>query len=340
MLPQQRPQRRRESQQHSPMPTLLTPVQAYVQERFPPMLSLPEQDRLLDASRNNDPCDILTEATTPAKDMLRRLMQQKRTQNLEWVLWSNTVSRKRGTPLCGQAAIFTLWEDEVFLENADVSASPHWISTMLAVRSHALAMLGIAHLARLKELDSKMMEAYTRRFQQDSTLRAINNKELMAAYHEIWQDIFRRSRQEEFDVDRSIGTSLENGLLARGLAGKPSLPQSWLSPTPKGKAAPTRPRTDEKPPGPWKPPTEDKHSKRQGQGQRRQTHKTVQPHTRPAIQGSMGKGACHKFNTDGVGCSDKNCRCVHLCNARMPNGQPCGEKQPAYRHAEAKGVRT
>lgn len=87
--------------------------------------------------------------------------------------------RKRGAPPCDQAARFAAGKMMSFWGDADVSASPHWVSTHLTVRIHALAMLGIGHLAWLKELDSKLIEAYTKTYQQDSAIRALNNKELL-----------------------------------------------------------------------------------------------------------------------------------------------------------------
>ena len=335
----------------------LTPVQAYVQERLPPLLSLSEQDRLTEEFKAQYPCEILTEATMPAKDMLRRIMQQKKNNNMEWVPWTNIVSkaqerkiletkgangRKRGAPLCDQAAIFTLWEDEVFLENADISASPHWVSTQLTVRSHALAMLGIAHLAWLKDLDSRLMDAYTKKYQQDSTIRALNNKELVSADHEIWQEVYRLARQEGFDVNRAIALVLENGLVARELAGRPSLPQNMLTQASKGKGTGNKkPRVAEDKgssqgtKGDSKGEKGKKRTKGDKAGGKGQTN-TVHETTNARLN---GKAACHRYNNAGVGCNDSNCKFGHFCNVRMPNGNPCGGKHPAHKHDQNLGVR-
>ena len=100
------------------------------------------------------------------------------------------------------------------------------ISNMLATRSHAYAMLGVAHLSLTKNLDAKMMSAYGKKFEATASHRAINPQELQKADQLIWDEIFRLSRQKDWTVERAIFEVTENGFTERKLEPVPCIPRA------------------------------------------------------------------------------------------------------------------
>ena len=153
-------------------PAIQTPqstVTQLITERLPPIRSISDVESLTKEFENMYPCEILTDEVTPARDYIRRVKHQTQTQGLEWMPWTHIVSKsqeqhqiknkgisKRKRPMTEGAALLTLWEEDITMDESELSGRPHSIATTLATRSNDMAMLSLAHLGWLKNLDSRV----------------------------------------------------------------------------------------------------------------------------------------------------------------------------------------
>ena len=104
---------------------------------------------------------------------------------------------------------------------------------MLTTRANAMAMLGLGHLVRLKQLNARLLEAYTKSHDPTSSMRSINLPELIAADQQIWDEVFRLARLPEWDVDKALYEVLETSSIAdRVLAPRPTISRAdteWIA---------------------------------------------------------------------------------------------------------------
>eukprot|EP00435_Cladocopium_sp_Y103_P071072 s151_g36.t1 len=140
----------------------------------PPKLSAEHVLQLKAKFRTNYPGELLTAATTPCLRLLSQVMHQTRPGNcLEWLPWKCLVSEehwnraqeakvsktfKPGSALLASALV----EDVPELD--DIQGNPFFLSRVLEVRRNAYVLVGIAHLGAWKEVDSKVMEHYTKTY--------------------------------------------------------------------------------------------------------------------------------------------------------------------------------
>ena len=249
--------------------------------------------------------------------------------------------------------MWQLWDDELFLEESDISASNYFVSCLLSTRSNALAMCSIAHLGYLKELDAKVLGSYTKRYPTESSQRAPNQKELISADHAIWTEMFRLARLPDWSVDRAIDEVLRNGFADRELAGRPTVPKATLDALASGKASNSRNQvqkklnlgnnggnvvsTDNQIKGKGKGGKKGK-GNGDGKGQLRYESKG---HQHEICDGPVnGKCRCSRLNTAQIGGANTKSPYGHVCPVKMPNGRPCGGYHPLFRQTQAVGSRT
>lgn len=206
------------------------------------MLSLSSMDALQEKFRQYFPCEVLHEGNTPARDFIRRIRHQQNQGCLEWLPWTNIVSvqqaqrmlPQKGLPcrrrsaLTDQAMLLHIVEDELFLNENGVTGSPHVVCAFLETRRHAFAMLGLAHLGYLKDLDVRMLNAYTKRYTPEFGLRPVNLKELSSMDQVIWTDLYRMSRAPNWTIGRAIDDVMQSGRVDRELAGRPVITRSQI----------------------------------------------------------------------------------------------------------------
>lgn len=334
-------------------------VNKLLEERLPPILSIGDVEKLTEDFQLNFPCEVLTDEVTPSRDYLRRLKHQKNTQGHEWMPWTQIISKtqeqqhiknkgvhKKRRPLTEGAALFTLFEEEIVMEEGDLSGRPHIIACTLATRAHAMAMLGYAHLAWLKKLNSKMHQAYVKQHEAGATVRNLNHQELMLADQQIWEEIFKSSRQPGWDINAAIDLVLRNGVVDRELAFKPTLPKATLEKiqaiASKGKGKGSTDGSQKRTRSPRSPRAGDKRRKGEVKGnskgeKQKGKGKGLPKDVEISWNKIDGQTWCERYHTAGIGCNGKGCRFTHACPVKLSNGQVCGEKHPAYRHNAIKG---
>ena len=91
-----------------------------------------------------------------------------------------------------------------------------------------MAMIDLAHLSYLKELDTRYLSAYTKAHDYNTCVRAPSRQELVAADNSIWDEIFRLARQADWSIDQAINEVLQNSKVERELGGRPTIPKSTL----------------------------------------------------------------------------------------------------------------
>ena len=96
-----------------------------------------------------------------------------------------------------------------------------------------MAMLGLGRWVRLKQLNARLLEAYTESHDPTPSMRSINFPELIAADQQIWDEVFRLARLPEWDVDKAFYQVLETSSIAdRVLAPRPTISRAdteWIA---------------------------------------------------------------------------------------------------------------
>lgn len=339
------------------------PVKQFIQDRVPPMLTRADIESLTDTFQQSFTSEVIVDQTMPARDYLRRIKHKGNTIGNEWMPWTSIVSkaqedeilrtgakRRRATPISDGPIINSVLEEEVFNDESSIKNGAMDISNMLATRSHAYAMLGVAHLSLTKNLDAKMMSAYGKKFEATASHRAINPQELQKADQLIWDEIFRLSRQKDWTVDRAIFEVTENGFTERKLEPVPCIPRattdlinSLKGSVGKGKGnerkrsnaqISTSAQDDQS----WTRVEKKRKGKAKGKGGKGKEEKPKRFYKEFSEHKVNGVSACMRFNLPGKGCNGKGCRLGHCCAVKMPNGAPCGQKHPAFKHDQVMGI--
>ena len=326
--------------------SLLVTGQSILQDRVAPVISIPEYERLIARFKVEFPCEILSDATTPGRSYLRKLNHQKVLKSFEWVSWTSIISKSqedelstkiRKTPTNEQAAIISsLWDQEVQWGNNEQNPSPYHVQNVFTVRRHAMAMLDICHIKYLKELDTAMMTEYTRTYDSKSSLRAPNLHETIHADKEIFSKIFSHAREPDMDVDKALYAALEiRRSVPIFMAPKPYVQMDQQ----KGSFKQSNNASSSK--GEKRKVEEESKGGGKGKAQRSEKERSLEQKvdkSKWSTESFNGKQVCFRFNTSGMGCSQKNCRFGHFCPIRVGNGKPCGKNHPAYKHESANGI--
>ena len=98
----------------------------------------------------------------------------------------------------------SLFEDVPQLNEADMKSSPFFVQRILEVRRNAYVLCQAAHLGPWKQLDHKMLEAYSKTYSESSGLRAPTLQEFISADRKIWEVVFQLVNCESWTLDEAL----------------------------------------------------------------------------------------------------------------------------------------
>ena len=208
----------------------------------------------------------------------------------------------------------------LFNETPEVSVATGAVNTAWLIRtqtvfSNAIAICGGAHLRILRAFDKKVLDLVTQSLAPDSGLREVHTQELLQADRKIWSEL-AALRAEGWSLDEAlhevtkVRSDLHALLQPRAkpivLQGKGGKGVRKKGKDGKGKLSVI--------------PTISK--------------ATNDPRVASAIKDLAtkhgNKTLCLRFNRQQ--CTNKQCKYAHLCAVKLPNGQACGQRHPAYAH--------
>ena len=202
---------------------------------------------------------------------------------------------------------------EVSIDSAHLS--PAWLARTQQIFRNAIALCNGAHLATLKAFHKKILDICMQTLTAEAGLRTVNTHELLQADRKIWKEIASlHSEGWSLDEDLHEMTCIRADVHAL-----------------------LQPRA--------KPPIfrDGKGKGEGGKGNGKKGGGKVQTRLKDdnkisALTEAMrnlqlkhgNKTLCLRFNR--TECNDRNCKFLHLCAVRLPNGQACGQRHPASSH--------
>ncbi|CAE7213397.1 unnamed protein product [Symbiodinium sp. KB8] len=232
-------------------------------EHAPPRLDASVIAQLTKDFKANYPGEFLDSDAMPSVRLLSIVHKWFAPQGtITWVPWQLRLSHKQYQEIIESKSSKMLRTEAQFLSTAlfdetpempveHLRLSPAWLSRIQTVFRNAIALCKGTHLARLKALDKKVLDASTQN-PSDPSLRTVTTTELVAADRKIWH---------ELALLHSTGWTLDDALheLTTVRADVANLLQLRAKPPP----PPNRPpRKDPK--GPGKGKTEGKTGKGNG----------------------------------------------------------------------------
>ena len=287
------------------------------------------------------PGELLTEASTPCIRLLSQVAQQLQPgQVLEWLPWRCLVSEQTwnraqetrvGRSLRPGAAMLasSLFEDVPQLNEADMKSSPFFVQRILEVRRNAYVLCQAAHLGPWKQLDHKMLEAYSKTYSESSGLRAPTLQEFISADRKIWEVVFQLVNCESWTLDEAlfematVRADVQTHLMPRA---RPA--------TFKGKGGTTtrmHPYASNKSSG-YKGKGKGKSMPDRGRSQGGKGKTSWPSHwARSHADGDgVEKEFCFRYHLGS--CSFKQCKFLHVCPVILPDSSVCLGKHKAGDH--------
>ncbi|CAE7034208.1 unnamed protein product, partial [Symbiodinium natans] len=302
-------------------PTLETWV-----ESFAPKIA---STKLSDMKRQflaNYPSEVLNPSTLPSLRLISLAAHQEARSEYKWIAWKHRMTEEKASELLiarphkqpklemlGLSSL--LLDDPPTIEVTDANMGISGIQRILAVHDVALAMVGSAHLARLKAYSCKFVQLVSQRFDPASGLRAPTILEAQQADCRIWQSIHSLVSEKAWSLNDALHEFTEiRGELSTLLQARPKALFIPRGPDLKGKG---------KQVGQWK-----------GLGKGRGKEKGGKPKGAPGrhitfvkeIQvGSEKKGLCVQWQI-GRCTRGGSCPFVHACAYPKQDGSACGSK--------------
>ena len=219
--------------------------------------------------------------------------------------------------LCTEAQLISaaLFDDTPHQSIDKSYLNPAWLSKTQRVFSNAIAMCGGAHLRVLRAFDKKIYDLAAQSMPAESGLRAVNTAELLQADRKLWHEIA---------APHSEGWTLDKAL--RELTKIRSNLHALLQPRPKPAAAlPFKGSKGKKGDGKskaWQARTEHLKDDKEVAMLSNAVKNLALTHG--------GKTPCLRFNRQA--CANKQCKYLHACAVKMPNGNACGGRRAAHQH--------
>ncbi|CAE7347311.1 unnamed protein product [Symbiodinium natans] len=319
-------------------PTLETWV-----ESFAPKIASTKLSEMKRQFLANYPSEVLNPSTLPSLRLISLAAHQEARSEYKWIAWKHRMTEEKASELLiarphkqpklemlGLSSL--LLDDPPTIEVTDANMGISGIQRILAVHDVALAMVGSAHLARLKAYSCKFVQLVSQRFDPTSGLRAPTILEAQQADCRIWQSIHSLVSEKAWSLNDALHEFTEiRGELSTLLQARPKALFIPRGPDLKGKG---------KQVGQWKG---------LGKGQGRGKEKGGKPKGAPGrhitfvkeIQvGSEKKGLCVQWQI-GRCTRGGSCPFVHACAYPKQAGanRVAGyDIQPAARPAEPVNV--
>ena len=145
--------------------------------------------------------EILSPNTMPSLRLISLAAHQESKKEYRWIPWKHRLTEERAADLqisrpqkqprleaLGISSL--LLDDPPTIEVNDHGMGISGVQRLLAVHDVALAMVGSAHLARLKAYSNKFVHLLSQRYDPSSGLRAPGILEAQQADCKLWQQIF------------------------------------------------------------------------------------------------------------------------------------------------------
>ena len=301
-------------------------------EHAPPRLDSANIAQLVKDFQQNYPGEHLDGDAMPSVRLLSIVHRWFVPGNaISWVPWQLRLSEKQYQEIIESRTTKTLRTEAAFLSTAlfddtpempvdHLRLSPAWLGCIQTVFRNAIALCKGAHLQRLKAYDKKILDLATQA-PTDPSLRTVSTSELVSADRKLWKEISSL---------HSAGWNLDDALhemtTVRSDVG--NLLQLRAKP----------------PPPPLRPPRDPNAPHRGGKGKngKGKTGKGNAPPLKRKTPGTASasdtaqldlvkahgnKTFCIRFNKGA--CTNKQCKYLHACALRLPNGEPCGKNHPA-----------
>ena len=158
---------------------------------------------------------LLTPSTMPSLRLISLAAHQEAKQDFKWIPWKHRMTEERAAdllisrpskqPRLEMLGISSLLIDEPpTLEVSDNNLGISGVQRILAVHDFALAMVGSAHLARLKSYSSKFLQLLTQRYEPASGLRPPSILEAQQADCKLWQSIYSLVQDKDWKLNDAI----------------------------------------------------------------------------------------------------------------------------------------
>ena len=303
-------------------------------EHAPPRLDTASIAQLVKDFQRNYPGEHLDADAMPSVRLLSILHRWFVPGNaISWVPWQLRLSEKQYQEIIESRTTKTLRTEAAFLSTAlfddtpempvdHLRLSPAWLGRIQTVFRNAIALCKGAHLQRLKAYDKKVLDLATQA-PSDASLRTVSTSELVSADRRLWKEISTLC---------GCGWSLDDALheLTTVRSDVGNLLQLRARPPP----PPLRPPRDPNAPLRGKGKTgKGKTGKGNAPPLKRKTPGTPAPLDNASldlVKSHGNKTFCIRFNKGA--CTNKQCKYLHACAFRMPNGEPCGKNHPACKH--------
>ena len=159
--------------------------------------------------------ELLTPSTMPSLRLISLAAHQEAKQDFKWIPWKHRMTEERAAdllisrpskqPRLEMLGISSLLIDEPpTLEVSDNNLGISGVQRILAVRDFALAMVGSAHLVRLKSYRSKFLQLLTQRYEPASGLRPPSILEAQQADCKLWQLIYSLVQDKDWKLNDAI----------------------------------------------------------------------------------------------------------------------------------------
>ena len=151
---------------------------------------------------DNYTSEVVTPCTMPSTRLISLAAHQETKKDFEWIPWRFRMTQSRSEELQmqrqpKQARLETmtlhslLLDEPPSMEVRNSNMGPNAVRQILTVHGFARAMLGTAHLVRLKAYSTKFLDLLTMRYDQDSGLRPLTILKAQSADKHIWTCVFQ-----------------------------------------------------------------------------------------------------------------------------------------------------
>ena len=294
-------------------------------EHAPPRLDASTVAQLQASFRSNYPGEHLDADSTPSIRLLSLVhMWCKPGGAIKWIPWQMRLSSKQYQDIIEARTSRTLRTEAQLISTALFDETPElpvehvrlnasWLASKQAVFRNAIALCNGAHLAVLKAFDKKVLDLCAQAMPASSGLRTANTQELLQADRTLWNEMAKLVSEgwtldEALHEFTSIRADVHALLQPRALPAQPAgqRPNKGRGKGNGGKSPQRVLKLDKT----GAPPPPDPHAN--------------------LLTRHGNKTLCLRFNKGR--CTDKRCKFAHLCAARLPNGQACGQHHPATQH--------
>ena len=304
-------------------------------ESFAPKLTSGVVASLKSTFKKNYPAEILTAENTPSLRLLSMVHHQHAKKDHKWIPWKFRLSQQRSDEVSASKSgripksetlnlHSMILDDPPTIEIANGGLGLHTLRSLFETYSIAMAMVGVAHLASLKDYYLRFLSFMSTRLDTESGLRNPSilgaqsaDKTLMGVVCDLvaergwsWDD----SLHEVTHIRSEMASLLQprpRQLKPPPVGGKGD---SWIRPN--------RVALYGKGDGKYNK-GDGKKGKKGGKGQRVAWVTDIN-------QGGQRHQLCMRFQTGK--CSMDNCRFKHLCAYPTRDGQACGKDHGALQH--------